>query len=402
MPTVRRCECGAQFCYICGEEWKGVHGCPHYGPAIYDEEGYNQEGFHRSTGINREGRTRREQALIDHDDNGESEDEDDGREDDDPDEIHRVLQHVEPGVRDAFAALPHHEREMFLINLQIQLFEERGITFADDEEGDEESDEESEVEGDEDGDRSERNSEVGAGGRDNVPAQAGEGQTGNEDAHSDGAEHRDDLQSGAMASNVAQDGIGENTDPALAEALRLVGSFAEQAPGAADTRVEDNSTIPNNTISSPIIRDPKDQAELETSVARYLTYLSQAFSGSTSSNADVANGIAAVDRPMSAEELTNTLLRIQNDLHLETIARVVMLEALKALHLRFPENDEILRVGHTLSDLIEKDQDTASTAGTDEQQPSTPMDVDLVVKGSDQEREPWIWPLGAWPDDEEL
>jgi hypothetical protein len=42
-----------------------LHGCPHYGPATYDEEGYNQEGYHRETDLNREGFTRRQQQRRD-------------------------------------------------------------------------------------------------------------------------------------------------------------------------------------------------------------------------------------------------------------------------------------------------------------------------------------------------
>ncbi|KAF2730501.1 hypothetical protein EJ04DRAFT_407450, partial [Polyplosphaeria fusca] len=70
-------QCGADFCYVCGKPWEGIHGCPHYGPAQYDDEGYNQEGFHRDTDLNREGRTRREQAIHDH-----GEDPDDFHDDD--------------------------------------------------------------------------------------------------------------------------------------------------------------------------------------------------------------------------------------------------------------------------------------------------------------------------------
>ncbi|KAF3047992.1 hypothetical protein E8E12_005103 [Didymella heteroderae] len=143
------CECGAEFCYICGESWPGMHGCPHYGPAIYDEEGYNQDGYHRDTGLNREGYTR-QQAFTDAD----GDDEDD-EEDEDPDEQHFVLQHVDAAMRATFNALPHQDREAFLLNLQIQLFEERGITFDlpnEDERDGEESDEENENMNDLDGD----------------------------------------------------------------------------------------------------------------------------------------------------------------------------------------------------------------------------------------------------------
>lgn len=121
-----------------------MHGCPPYGPAVYDEESYNQDGYHRTTGRNREGRTRSEQAQADQADDGDSDDEHEEHDEEDEDgevlEFHPVLQHVGADLRAAFAALTHDEREMFLVNLQIELFEERGITFGDPEESDEDDD----------------------------------------------------------------------------------------------------------------------------------------------------------------------------------------------------------------------------------------------------------------------
>ena len=54
------CRCTAQFCLVCGRKWgDGAtscrHGCPHYARPIYDEHGYNQFGYHKETGLNREG-----------------------------------------------------------------------------------------------------------------------------------------------------------------------------------------------------------------------------------------------------------------------------------------------------------------------------------------------------------
>jgi hypothetical protein len=66
------CECGHNFCYVCGATWEGLHGCPQYGAPDYDAEGYNQDGFHRDTGLNREMRTRG-QAQMDHDQAGDTE-----------------------------------------------------------------------------------------------------------------------------------------------------------------------------------------------------------------------------------------------------------------------------------------------------------------------------------------
>ncbi|KAF2497954.1 hypothetical protein BU16DRAFT_537538 [Lophium mytilinum] len=69
------CECGREFCYICGKNWDGYHECPSYGHPVYDDEGYNQilpfkDGFHKDTGLNRNGFTR--SGQIDHDRFGET------------------------------------------------------------------------------------------------------------------------------------------------------------------------------------------------------------------------------------------------------------------------------------------------------------------------------------------
>jgi hypothetical protein len=75
--TVGSCTCGHHFCYVCGKAWDGPHGCPFYGPAVYDAEGYNQDGYHRTTDRNREGYTREIQWRIDHGEFDETDDEDD-------------------------------------------------------------------------------------------------------------------------------------------------------------------------------------------------------------------------------------------------------------------------------------------------------------------------------------
>jgi hypothetical protein len=59
--------CKYEFCLICGREWEGYvlcsHGCPKHGPAVYDDEDYNQAGYHRVTGRNRAGAFRALDAL---------------------------------------------------------------------------------------------------------------------------------------------------------------------------------------------------------------------------------------------------------------------------------------------------------------------------------------------------
>jgi hypothetical protein len=71
------CECGNEFCYICGGTWgKGgcPKGCPRYGKPRYDAEGYNREGFHKDTGRDRHGRT--PQEIWELEDEEEEEDDD--------------------------------------------------------------------------------------------------------------------------------------------------------------------------------------------------------------------------------------------------------------------------------------------------------------------------------------
>jgi hypothetical protein len=118
-----RCECGHEFCYICGKNWNGQHGCPQYGKAIYDEEGYNQIGYLRDTALNREGLTFR-QEVARHQDT-----DDEGTEDgDDPD--WEVLMHLDAGERIIVNALEGRAREEALDQFRIELFETRGILFG--------------------------------------------------------------------------------------------------------------------------------------------------------------------------------------------------------------------------------------------------------------------------------
>ncbi|KAF3008822.1 hypothetical protein E8E13_010704 [Curvularia kusanoi] len=182
------CECGAEFCYVCGDEWSGLHGCPVYGPAYYDEDGYNQDGFHRTTGLNHEGRTRREEAGDEDDDDGDDDDNSDNEEDNhndgwdgEFDENHPALQHVHPDVRAVFATFDRDERETFLLNLQVSLFEEQGITFGNPE-GDNEGNSVDENEDDEDESHvSEHEPELGeAAGENTAQSDENEGPGGHE------------------------------------------------------------------------------------------------------------------------------------------------------------------------------------------------------------------------------
>jgi hypothetical protein len=263
MLTTSRCQCGAEFCYICGESWPGMHGCPHYGPAIYDEEGYNQDGFHRDTGLNREGHTRR-QALRDTDSDHEEEDE----EDDDPDAQHFVLQHVDAAMRATFNALPHQDREAFLLNLQIQLFEERNITFdlpnedgRDDDGSDDEGEDEDESINDldrdhhpddlHDRDEDDSNSDTNAG-TDNDDQNT----TGQSDGAQDEGENDAPLAANtATLGNVNNalirlDGALTNLEESFDAIIRGLGAFRNGASSSAASPASDRPATPMDVDSA--------------------------------------------------------------------------------------------------------------------------------------------------------
>ncbi|KAH5074864.1 hypothetical protein HBH95_138300 [Parastagonospora nodorum] len=125
------CSCGYDFCYLCGKEWVGLHGCPHYGQATFDTEGYNQDGYHRDSSLNREGLTRRQEMARRRGEDPDDEDDDET----DPeleDEEWEVMQHITPEQRMAVNILHGAAREDALDNLRIQLFESQGITFGTD------------------------------------------------------------------------------------------------------------------------------------------------------------------------------------------------------------------------------------------------------------------------------
>lgn len=214
------CECGHSFCYVCGRDWNGTHGCPSYGPAEYDEEGYNQAGYHKKTGLNRDGRTFREQITFEQEGESDETGDDDGEENEGPD--WEILQHVEPDRREFINTLDPRTREDALMMLQIELLEQ-GITFeqpqpnnnnnnpdaeGDDEESeDDESDEENEENAEEDG-----NEEVG-------------------DALEDGPDHAMDAianndvyaQGPSQIDNVPQIPVNENNQAAEDESIEDIG-----------------------------------------------------------------------------------------------------------------------------------------------------------------------------------
>lgn len=106
-----------------------MHGCPHYGPAIYNADGYNQEGYHRDTGLNRQGLTFvQEMRLLGGGHPGAEGEEVDN--DGDADDDWNVLQHLDPAQRAVINELPDDERDEALNRIMIALFETQGILFG--------------------------------------------------------------------------------------------------------------------------------------------------------------------------------------------------------------------------------------------------------------------------------
>jgi hypothetical protein len=119
-----RCECGHDFCYICGRDWTDVHSCPYYGAPTYDGEGYNQDGYHRDTGLDRDGLTRAQDNARHRGDNPDEEqvDEEEGL-------FWEVLQHITPEQRVVINNLMPDDRRDALDQLRIELLETLNITF---------------------------------------------------------------------------------------------------------------------------------------------------------------------------------------------------------------------------------------------------------------------------------
>jgi hypothetical protein len=204
-----RCGCGNEFCYICGKAWPGIHGCPRYGPAIYDEESYNQDGFHRDTGLNREGLTRRqESARLGDEDDEDDEDDDDEERGEDWD----VMQHLEPEQRTTINFLQGAAREEALDQLRIMLFETRGILFGLGDDGNEDSEHDNEEETDYD-------DETADGRSDAASEHSNEGPVTPNAPHLEAAPHDNaDLYSdGAAPHPTSLFGPGPSNDPRLTD-----------------------------------------------------------------------------------------------------------------------------------------------------------------------------------------
>lgn len=204
------CTCGYSFCYICGKAWEGVHACPLYGPVAYDEEGYNQEGFHRDTGLNRAGQTRQQVEADPNDD------EDDNNNDDEFDGDPLAIFHqgdlealgIDAEARRMMLNLPEDELEETLQQIQIEAMD-RGMVLrrageeSDDEPGAEEDDA-AEDQGSNNGDEDPTGIEV---------------EEGNAQANEEGQETRGDtevleerLRDSILVESVVRGEGGENKD----------------------------------------------------------------------------------------------------------------------------------------------------------------------------------------------
>jgi hypothetical protein len=101
---------------------------------VYDDQGYNQDGYRRDTGLNREGLTRRQEIVRANaedgaqGDHGDDVDDEEGDEEGDDPEW-EVLQHLTPEQRAIINLLPDGAREDALDQHRIELFENEGIMF---------------------------------------------------------------------------------------------------------------------------------------------------------------------------------------------------------------------------------------------------------------------------------
>ena len=377
------CECGTEFCYICGQQWQGMHACPHYGPAIYDEDGYNQDGFHRTTSLNREGRTRREQARVNREEHGEDDEDSDNEEDEDPDANHPVLQHVEPGVRATFAALPHEERDMFLVNLQIQLFEERGITF-----GNEDREDDSDGEGDDDN----ASSESSDGEEDDQDGDKEDGQIDNNE-EADGTGRNDNAEEEGQSNvqlnaDMAEDGTIENPDVTIATAA-AVQAFEDSVNLAAGSQGFQELNVEQyisrlHQINAGYAYDENDSSGAVNdamAIARHPAWL-----GSTLQM--VQHHIDS--RLVSQETIHGTLVLLEannrNTAHMNNI-RLLLSSVSTPPYLNNPGRSEM-------------GGSSSTSPGDDE--PTTPMDIDSADEQHKDELLAWQEPPGGWSIDEEL
>jgi hypothetical protein len=244
------CKCGHSFCYVCGKDWRGVHGCPQYGKATYDEEGFNQDGFHRDTGLDREGLTR-EQQMRRHHGHEHDDGEDDDREDDDdgePDDWD-VLQHVDEEFRAFIDTLPPGERQETLEATRIQLMEERGIVFDNPRHDQQDDGEEEEEEDDDDDDEradenlNRNNADENGPDAENLAEGLAEnnGDGGDWDADDNGPGHRDDRGEGNSEDNDADaedNGNAEDEDIIKADAENVIDPQASRPEEAGESGIE--------------------------------------------------------------------------------------------------------------------------------------------------------------------
>jgi hypothetical protein len=380
--TINSCECGTEFCYICGDNWAGIHGCPHYGPAVYDDDDYNQDGYHRATGLNREGYTRREQRRINQDigsdEEDEEEEEEEEEEEDNEEEENRgmnhpewdILQHTDPYLRAEFRALPHDEREMWLVNLQIRLFEERGIIFP----GPEQENQNDDSEGEEDSE----NEEEDDAGQDN-------------DAEAD---REDKEHAGLNGSGLAAEGEGEGTSE---------NEIGEEADFRAD-----------GAAMAVVRKAFEDLAERGTTLDQLISHADDVNVGNADDGRnEVEEGTQSAS--MIPAEMIETLRIIHNQLERGNVSLALIRSLLAVLEATDPEEENTFRLRLYLSRLNNsftrnqtgQDENGGSPSATsrDEDQPATPMEVDSpipAVEEGREERSAWKGPPGGWPDDEEL
>jgi hypothetical protein len=307
------------------------------------------------------GYTRREQRRIDMEDEEDDGDDDEANEDEDENLNHpawAVLQHVEPGVREAFAALPEDEQEMFLVNLQIRLFEDRGITFpapGQEDDGD--------AENEEDGDGQDHDAAEGANnGRNNLNMNGEEG------------------------------GFFEAPNAEMTAAMQPFGEMiAEEAVFGRIDHAPIVRHIENVQVPGVVEVHPRMFPHLD----------------------EIMNGLRDGDGTNEAElEVTATNpttlveavreMRALMDVGDELIQSVQETMDTARLSISNITSNQVPLNSSGDNGVGQEDNDRSSSASPGEAQPSTPMDVDSPTNDGEEERPAWKGPPGGWPVDEEL
>jgi hypothetical protein len=272
---------------------------------------------------------------------------------------------------------------MFLVNLQIQLFEERGITF-----GNEGGEDDSGREGDEDGASSgssdgEEDDQDGDGEVRQINDEEADGTGQNDNAEEEG---QNNVQPDV---NMVEDGTIENLDVAIATAAAMQ-AFEGSVDLAAGPQAFQELNVEQyisrlHQINAGYAYDENDSSgaiDDATAIARHPAWLASTLQM-------VQHHIDS--RLVSQETIHGALILLEasnrNTAHMNNI-RLLLSSVSMPSYLNNPGRGEM---GGSSS---------ATSLGDD--QPTTPMDIDPADEQPKEERPIWQGQPGGWSIDEEL